>query len=312
LKQSFDKSYSVITVATNNLKYVEFALNCTQSVLLHNDINVYIISNLSFDISAYLQKNVKIVKADEEQAALGIGIKTYINQYIQTEHTLFIDSDCLCLGSLKPIFEAFTGKDVSVVGTIVKSAEWCGDQQAKVIEEQFGIKQLPRFNGGLYYLKMGEKTNLIFELAQSIIPNYDTFGFNRIKNRWINEEGLIAIAMMMHKQTPIVDDGRYMTDLSTDSHPQLNVLKGIKLLKNPPLGKPRHRAWYPAVYSPIVLHFGGSNGNTYIYRSQIALLKLYQQHISKNLATLLVHTFIHIPFRSLRWIIGSLKKLKTS
>jgi len=314
LKQIFNESYSIITFATNKLKYVQFAFNCAESVLLHNDIKIFIVSNLEFSIPSNLQKNVSVIKAKEEHAALGIGIKLYIDEYQQTNQSLFIDSDCLCFGNLQPIFNACADKHVSVAGTMVAAAEWVGDEQAAAIEKEFGIKQLPRFNGGLYYLAKSKKTAEVFDTARSIIPEYDRLGFSRINNTWINEEGLIAIAMVKNGETPIPDDGRYMTDLYTDPHPRkLNVLKGIIVLKNPPKGEPRHRPWYPAGdYSPAIIHFGGSNLNSYIYRSQVLLLRLYKNHIQPNIATRVVNLFIHLPFRSLRWLIGSLRNLKTS
>jgi len=306
--------HSVITVANNNLKYIKFAINCAQSILLHNDISVFIVSNLEFQIPNKLKRHVTIVKANEQHAQLGIGIKLYIDKYLQTPKTLFIDSDCVCYDSLQPIFEACEEKNVSVAGTIVDSAIWVGAQQAATIEKEFGIKQLPRFNGGMYYLKKGEKTNQIFDFARSIIPNYDSFGFQRINNKWVNEEALIAISMVKFGETPIPDDGRYMTDLYTDPHPsKLNVLTRERALINPAMGQSRHRPWYPVgAYSPIILHFGGSNLNSYIYKSQVVLLNLRQKHLSTSLSTSLVKLFIHIPFRSLRWIIGLLRSLKTS
>ncbi|MES2278850.1 MAG: hypothetical protein V4592_22655 [Bacteroidota bacterium] len=305
MKAVFDHSYSVITFATNKLSYVKFALNCAQSVLLHNDINIYIVSNLNFQIPAPIQKNVKIIKATDEHAALGIGIKLYIDQYAPTEKTLFIDSDCLCYGSLQPLFDAFNGKDVSVVGAIVDAAEWCGPDNAAVIDKEFGIKQLPRFNGGVYFISKTETAKNIFDFARGLVPQYDSMGFGRLKNNSINEEGLLAIAMVKYNQSPITDNGRYMTDLFTDFYPRgLNVLNGIIKLTNPQAGRPRHRPWYPAQYSPIVLHFGGNNLKSVIYTSQTLLLKLYSLNIPKNIATIFVNVFIHIPYKGIKWLTG--------
>jgi len=314
LKRVFDESHSIITFATNKLKYVQFAFNCAESVLLHNDIKIFIVSNLEFSIPPGLQKNVSVVKAKEEHTALGIGIKLYIDRYQQTRHSLFIDSDCLCFAALQPIFSACNDKHVSAAGTVIDAAEWVGKQQADIIEKEFGLKQLPRFNGGLYYLEKSEKTTEIFDMARSIVPEYDRLGFARINNKWVNEEGLIAIAMAKHTETPIPDDGSYMTDLYTDPHPRkLNVLKGIRVLNNPAVGNPGHRPWYPeGNYSPIIIHFGGNNLSSYIYKSQVLLLRLYKMRIGKNLASSAVDIFFHLPIKSLRWIIGSLRNLKTS
>jgi hypothetical protein len=298
----FDHNYSVITIATNKLSYVQFALNCAQSVLLHNDIDIYIISNLTFPVPDPLQKRVKIVKATEEHAALGIGIKLYLDRYLQTENTLFIDSDCLCYDSLEPVFSAFNGKDVSVVGTIVNAAEWCGPDDAVVIENAFGIKKLPRFNGGIYFIAKTTIAENVFNFARDLAPQYDQMGFSRLKNKWINEEILIAIAMMVYHQTPITDNGTFMTDLYTDHHPAvLNVLKGSRQLNNPQLGKLYHRPWYPiGSYSPVILHFGGNNLYAFPYITQYALLKLKALKFGNSLSSILSGLFLKLPYQLYR------------
>jgi hypothetical protein len=312
VRHAFDPDYSVVTFATNKLNYVEFALNCARSILLFNDIRVYIISDLKFDLPENLRENVSIIKAKEEHTSLGIGIKLYTDQYLQTINTLFIDADCLVYDSLEAVFKACEGKNVSVAGTIVNAAEWVGPEQAVTIEKEFGIIQLPRFNGGLYYLKKGVKSGQIFDFARSIIPNYDRFGFSRIKNKWINEEGLIAISMMVHHEGPIPDDGSYMTDLYTDPHPlKLNVLKGLRILKNPAVG-PKHRPWYiKGQYSPIILHFGGQSLTTFPYMTQNALLWLNDNRINKNLSAWLINLGLYLPYKLATSLLSFTRKLRT-
>lgn len=268
--------YSIITFATNKTTYFEFALNCARSVLIHNDIPFYIVTNLHVVIPNELKQHVFIIRAEPEHAAMGIGIKLYTNHYLQTVETLFIDSDCLCFGKLQPIFDAAGKQSVSVIGTKVEAAKFCGDEQAKTINENFGISQLIRFNGGLYYLKKDEICHKIFEVARSIIPNYDKFGFSRIGGVHINEEGPLSISMIINKQAPIVDNGTYMTDLYTTPHPYgLNVLNGKSKLYNPESGEPKYRSWYVGGnYSPIVLHFGGSSLKSFPYIKQNLLLYL--------------------------------------
>ncbi len=307
MKTAFSKDYSVLTIATNKLSYLQFALNCARSVLLFNDISIYIVSNITITIPDDLENNVFIIPALAEQAAMGIGIKLYIDKYIQTENSLFIDADCICFDSLDKIFNACAGMDVSCVGRIVPAADWCGEKQAKAIKDNFGPDNLIRFNGGLYYIKKSQVTTRIFDKAREIADKYDEYGFQRINDKWINEEGPLSIAMMLNNQQPIADDGEYMTDLYTDRFPQLNVLKGYRLLKNPPQGA-KHRPWYPPSYSPVILHFGGSTINSYPYNSQNALLKLYYLNVPSPLAYLIV-CFIHILYRGYYWLNGIKHKL---
>ena len=119
------------------------------------------------------------------------------------------------------------------------------------------------------------------------------------KEKWINEEGPLSIAMMLNKQKPMGDNGYFMTDLYTDQRPRkINVLKGSLSMRNPPPPFNQHRAWYPAQYSPIVLHFGGSFLGSYPYKSQSLMLKLKRLGFSPSIASFIVNLLVHAPYRS--------------
>lgn len=308
------KTRSIITFATNKRSYYKFAINCAKSILLHNDLPIYIVTNLDVKVPKYLRSKVFILNADSSHAKLGIGIKLFIDKYLQTEETIFIDSDCICFANLSIIFESCQNKALSVVGNIVNAEAFCGKEQAKVIKENFNTSKLVKFNGGLYYINRSNLTTDIFNLSRSIIPNYDRFGFNRINNKWINEEGLISIAMMKFNQIPISDDGKYMTDLYTNPHPYgLNVLKGNSSLFNPPSYHLRHRNWYPpGLYHPIILHFGGNALNSFPYIKQKILLDLKSIGLSVFISSVIANFFFEFPFKFYYSICGFLKKLKTN
>ena len=299
---------SVITFANNNLNYAKFALNCAQSILLFNDIKVFIVSNLSFDIPQSFQNNIFIVKCKEEHAQLGIEGKLYINEYLQTEETLFIDSDCLCYSSLNPIFTICNGMDVSVVGKSVPLESFWGDERAIAIRDEFGINETLLFNGAFYYLKNTIVTEKIFKKARKLAENYEHWGFGRLKNNWKNEENLLSMAMAEEKQKPIADDGRFMTDLVTDQRPAvLNILKGKLRLRNSPYPSIKNRPSYPPTFSPIILHFGGNNLNSYPYASQRILLKLNRSGLPVFLSSFIVFTLIHLPYRTYHWLRATVK-----
>ncbi len=291
------REYSVLIFATNKLSYLQLAFNCARSVLLFNDISICIVSNLIATIPNDLKKSVKLIPLLSEHTNLGIDIKLHVDKYLQSTYTLLIDSDCICYDSLDKVFDACAGMHVAVAGNIVPAESWCGKEQASTIKQHFGLDQLIRYNGGLYFFKKSGLTESIFEKAREIAEKYDEYGFTRIQNKWINEEGPISIAMMLNGQKPLADDGRYMTDLFTDHRPLLNVLKGKRLLKNQPEFAARHRPWYTSQYAPVILHFGGTSLNTYPYNSQIILLKLNNLKLPVWLSTALVNTFINTPYK---------------
>jgi hypothetical protein len=311
LKTSFSKKYSIITFATNKLNYLHFAFNCARSVLLFNDIDIYIITNIDHPVPCDIKHKTHLLNVNDNHADLGSGAKIFLDEYIQTKYSLFIDADCLCYGSLDAIFNACKGQSTTVAGNIVPAEKWCGEKQAATIKKEFGLSELISFNAGIIYLEKNETAHSIFNTARAIAEKYDEYGFDR-NNGWINEEAPLSIAMVMNKQLPIADDGRYMTDLFTDRRPKrLNVLSGDRELSNPPPPMMLHRPWYPSRYSPLILHFGGANLNSYPYNSQRLMLGLYRKHLSAWAAALIVNIFINLPYRSWHWLTGSLRKLKT-
>jgi hypothetical protein len=303
-----NQTHSVITFATNKFSYVQFALNCAQSILIHNDIPIFIVSNLDFSIPAKYKDKIFIVPAKPEHLPLGIGMKLHIDEYLQTEHSLFIDSDCICYGNLTEIFKAAEGMDITVVGNIVATENWCGREQANTIKQNFGIDKIIRFNGGLYYIKKSALTTAIFDKAREIGEKYDSYGFERIKDKWINEEGPVSISMMLHKQTPMPDNGHIITDLFTDNRPaKINVLTGARQLRNRPRSHQKHRPWYPDKYMPLLIHFGGNNISSYPYKSQKSLLKLKSNFVPAPIAAALVNVFIHAPYKTYHFLHKYLK-----
>ncbi len=303
--------YSVITFATNNSDYGRLALNCAQSVVLHNNLPVYIVSNLDLKIPDKFRGSIIKINAKPEDAILGIGMKLHIDEYIQTEHTLFIDADCICFGALGKIFDACKHADVSVAGNIAPVESWCQPVVAETINGEFDLTETIRFNGGLYYIKRSAAAKTIFGKARQIAEKYDHYQLNRSKSVWMNDEVPLSVAMMLYRQKPMADNGSFMTDLFTDHRPaKLNVLKGARLLQNQPYPMPKHRPWYPPKYAPVILHFGGNNLKSYPYKSQSLILKLNRFNLPVWLSSLIVNVFVHVPYRSYHWIMGFIRARK--
>jgi hypothetical protein len=278
-------------------------------VLLFNDIKFYIVTNISAPIPADLKEHVFLIESTPEHAAMGICIKLFTIDYVQTQHTLFIDADCLCYGDLTSIFEAANPMSVTVAGNIVPVESWMGIKYKDEVKTCFRLDNVIRFNGGFYYIKNDRTAREIFSKAQDIHKQYD-YGYDSA-GKQVNEEAQMSIAMTLNNQKPIPDNGTVMTDMFTDRRPQkLNVLTQTRVLKNPEASATFHRPWYPKQYSPVILHFGGANLNSYPYNSQKILLRLHRYGLPVWVATLFVDTVINIPYRTwhtFKMVLGRLK-----
>ncbi len=170
--------------------------------------------------------------------------------------TLFIDSDCLVFGDLTKVFEGFKGHKVSVIGDYISDGEWFGD--IKKICAQFNVLHLPKFNGGIYYIEKGDVADSVYKNARELEKQYDEIGFVRLRNR-PNDEVIMALAMQLHGQKPMIDDGTILSDpQACRGGYKIDVIKGERLLENPPLPNPLNQSWYPFKnVSPVVVHFLG-------------------------------------------------------
>ncbi len=266
---------NVLTIATGKPLFLELAVNLARSFNWWNQgtgIQFFLVTDLETEIPLDVRHFAIIKKIKPNEFGEGFSTKLYLDKLAPGGKTLFIDSDCLIFASLMPVFEAFSGNQVSVIGGYISEGEWFGD--IKKICSAYKVPHLPKFNGGIYYLEKGETATAVYETARKLEKKYDDIGFVRLRDK-PNDELLMALAMQLHAQKPVADDGTFMSD------PQccpggyfIDVIHGKRWLLNPPLPDPLHQSWYPfGKVSPLVVHFLGFYTYHYPYRREAYRLK---------------------------------------
>lgn len=266
---------NIITLATGKKFYFDLAINLARSFVVwnkHAGIDFYIATDLNYELPDDLAGYIKIISLKPNQYGLGFSPKIHLDKIAPPGRTLFIDSDCLIFDNLLNVFERFEGKTVSVVGSHISSGEWFGN--IDIICKKFNLPHIPKFNGGLYYLENGPETTEIYKSAREIEKNYDEIGFVKLRNR-PNDEVIMALAMQIHNQTPVADDGKVMSDpQACPGGYKINIINGKRWLFNPPFPHPLHQVWYPfEKVEPIIFHFLGSYTHDYPYRREAYRLK---------------------------------------
>ena len=300
---------AVFTLAVGKAVYIQMAVNLARSFKhWHRDSSLRFV--LATDQKHLIPPDlldIEIVELQPGQYGQGFSPKLHLDLLAPAEQNLFVDADSLCVGSLDPVFERFAGHAVSVVGMPISEGEWFGDVAA--VCQRFGVAVLPRFNGGVYYLEKGEVSERVYATARELEPQYDEIGLVRLRNR-PNDELLMAIAMALHNQTAIPDDGSIMSD------PQacpgglfIDVLRGSSRLINPPAPHPQHQAWYPFIEAhPVLVHFLGHHVSIYPYireelRLTLAVANKWPTWAADTWATL----FCSVPHLSIRTIKNKLR-----
>ncbi len=238
----------------------------------------------------------------------GFTPKLHLDRFAPAERSLFIDADCLCVGSLEKAFDSFAGHAVSVIGREISSGEWFGDVGA--ICAQFQVPAISRFNGGVYYLERGAACTRVYETARGLLPRYDEIGFQRLRQH-PNDEVLLSLAMALEGQKAIPERGDIMNSLLAGSGGlSIDVFKGHALLRNPK-DHPQHNDWYEMEeMRPRLVHFLGSDLNTYPYRQEIIRLRLVFEHkLPRWAATLWAKLTFSLPWLMLQNLKSILRPL---
>jgi len=251
----------------------------------------------------------------------GFSAKLQLDNLVCDGKTMFIDSDCLVFGPLKPVFDKFNGSGVSVVGGYINSGEWFGDIES--ICKKYSVPHIPKFNGGVYYLEKGETSAKVYQTARELEQQYDEIGFVRLRGQ-PNDEVLMALAMQLNGVAPLPDDGTIMSDpQACPGGYKIDVISGRRLLINPAYPAQLHQAWYPfQSVSPLIVHFLGYYTAHYPYRREVYRLR---KALGKNLnwltnlkSTLFIEyperlkVFLKDTFRSAYHKIFGVRKIRSS
>lgn len=286
---------AVLTIATGKWVYLNMAIALARSFLWwHRDsaIEFYIATDITGPLPADMDK-INILRFQPGELGRGFSMKLKLDQLAPADHTLFIDADCLCIGPLEPVFERFAGHQVSVVGGSITEGEWFGD--VATTRSHFGIEELPKFNGGVYYLERGEKCSRVYSRARELEERYDELGLVRLRG-CANEELLMAISMALEGCEGIEDDGSIHGELfAAPKLLEVDVLRGIARLSNPPRPDPAHRPGYPVrEIAPVIVHFLGDFTTKWQYRSEEKVLRLVSL---RRLPAALARMWVRLSYR---------------
>lgn len=259
--QNFALSYmknsqkAVFTIAVGKPIYIQMAVNLARS-FKHWHRNSSIRFVLATDQKHLIPPDlldIEIIELELGQYGQGFSPKIHLDRIAPAEQNLFVDADCLCVGSLESVFDRFAGHAVSVVGKTISDGEFFGD--VGEVCRQFKINELPKFVGGIYYFEKGPVSERVYATARELEPKYDQIGLVRLRNR-PNEEPLMAIAMALHGQTPIPDDGTIKAEpMHYPSGVEADVFQGSASLWNLPQDTKYLSNWHLTEAHPLIVHF---------------------------------------------------------
>lgn len=270
---------AVLTIATGKWVYLNMAIALARSFLWwHRDspIEFYIATDIAGPLPRDMDR-IRLLRFEPGALGKGFSMKLKLDELAPADQTLFIDADCLCTGPLGPVFDRFAGHAVSVVGGSISGGEWFGD--VATTRAHFGLAEMPKFNGGVYYIERGEKATAVYARARELEKRYDELGLVRLRD-CPNEELLMAISMALEGCRGIEDDGSIHGELfASPLLLDVDVLRGVARLSNPPPTDLAHRPGYPVrEIAPVIVHFLGDFTTKWRYRAEEKVLRLVSLH----------------------------------
>ncbi len=263
---------AVLTIATGKQLYLEMAAALARSFRLWNDpqdIDFIFATDQPDLIPADLDW-VKVYRMKPGEYGEGFSPKLHIDRMSTADATLYIDADCLCVGSLESVFERFSGHAVSAVGKEMNQGEWFGDIRSRCA--RFEVASIPVFVGALYYFEKGEGATAVFQEARRLEAMYDEIGLVRLRGR-PNEEPLISIGMAVNGQSPVPDNGAVKADaMHFPDGIEINVISGYARFINSSGHTQTTSPDIPAAL-PVVGHFNDSFGHSLPYTREALVLE---------------------------------------
>jgi len=266
---------AVFTIAAGKPFYLNMACALARSFKLwhrDNGLRFFLATDVKREKLPRDLQDIEIIALEPGQYGKGFSPKLHLDKIAPAARSLFVDADCLCVGTLEEAFESFQGHPVSVIGREISDGAWFGDVSA--VCRKFNVPAMPKFNGGVYYLEKGGMCSRVYQTARELEPRYDEIGFTRLRGH-PNDELLVSLAMAIHGQKPIPEKGDIMNSLlAGPGGVEIDVFKGNTLLKNPK-GHPKHNPWYELEQMrPKLVHFLGTDIASYPYRQEQIRLRL--------------------------------------
>lgn len=240
-----------------------------------DDLTLFIATDAPYRFPEDVQDNpgVKLLDIRSRDFGQGFEIKLHLDELLPARHTLFIDADCLLTGTLDPVFDRFAGHSVSTVGRMISQGDWWGDVAERC--EIVGVDEVPLLVGCVYYLENDPTARAVYETARSLKGRYEELGLIPLRGL-PNEEPLVSLAMALHGQAPISDDGTIKADaMSYPSKIEMDVFKGHVLFKDETdqesLTGRRSEA------RPVIAHFNDTYATKIPYTREVARLRRVQR-----------------------------------
>ena len=194
---------------------------------------IILVTNINFNLNNfdYWDKNRDEILVFPESLTKNRNYKTNIDKYLDSEKAAYIDSDTIILNNFDKAWDFLDYFDICLKFNPVNQKR-PGKGDVKIINNKFEVKELPHFNGGMFFFKKSESTKEFFKIWNDSFKKYES-PFDQIS---LNE----SLFKSKVRVLPLTAEWNYF--------PDLNYFKG-------------------KVRNPIILHY--TNRISYVIENEL-------------------------------------------
>lgn len=266
----------VVTIATGRPIYHELAANCARSFLRWNrdgGLRFTLVTDAPDRVPPDL-RGIDVVTVRPGECGLGFSPKLHLDRFVHDVPAVFIDSDCLVLGSLAPVFTRFRGQPFVMLGGTATSGQFYADIAPLLSRVQ--LPWLPVFVGSFFYWEPGPAAREVFALSRDFEARYDALGLDRMRGATADEP-VMALALARCGIVPVADDGTIKADAHLYAYPpEIDALRGHIRFPRPPQPLSEAIPTPPADAEPLIAHFNAYYAYEPPYVREALILRLVQ------------------------------------
>ena len=191
--------------------------------------------------------------------------KLFLDLYSPFQSTLFVDCDSLVFRSLDFVFRELAGGP-----TIIPDPLYFHSREKPKpgidfdrLEKKTALKEVPGFNGGIYYIEKDTPSQQIFIRAREILGNHEDYGIGTFRSS-ANDENILALSMALSGFSQETLSSLVMREtFGLDGPLDIDVLRGKASL-----------TCYGITWTPAVVHFCSGWHDCGAYQREMRILSM--------------------------------------
>ena len=157
-------SNTICYVAFGDFYIAQALLSIKSLRKFDNYSKILLLTNMEFDLSKFnfWDKKRDEVHVFSESLTKNRNYKTNIVKYVETEKAAYIDSDTIVLNKFDKAWEFLDFFDICFKFNPVKQKK-TGKGDVPILDKKFKVKELPHFNGGMFFFNNSKVTKEFFK-----------------------------------------------------------------------------------------------------------------------------------------------------